>query len=149
MEKRNLREEAQNALKDFMAARQVAKSKLISIIEACGGFISTIPDDTHPVVSVLIDCDGNGTDVSTLEVYGIRYDREEGLLLFTENSKDNYSYDTDYDFEFCFADEMSDEDRKHLETAMADVTYFEDFDDTGIIQSNSLIQLLNLIQYYV
>ena len=148
MEKRNLREEAQNALKEFTRARQLAKSKLIDIIEACGGFISAIPDDTHPVLSVLTDYDGNGeTDV--LEVYGLRYDKEEGLLLFTENSKDNYSYDTDYDFEFCFADEMSDEDRKHLETAMADVTYFEDFDDTDIIQSTSLIQLLNLIQYYV
>lgn len=143
---------AQEALNDFLLAREHAKTALENIVKEHGGFISMIPVDNNkqPVYALMdYDISPSGFDTEHELIYGIRYVEGEGLLLFTESCLENYEYNEDYCFSNTVIVEKDSEDYKHLENAMKDEKYFISIEEPYIILSNTLISILAGMQNYL
>ena len=145
---RALKDKAQFALDTFMRARETAKETLIDIVKAKGGYISLIPTGDKPQVSILVHDDalGWGDSVSPENIYGIRYEEGEGLMILTETTLGNYEYDFDYDFHFI--EGFSAEDLERLNDIVKEPTYYVSFEEISV-QSNSVISILGSIQNYI
>lgn len=135
---------AKVALDEFMKAREVAKNALIQIVKEHNNFIPLIPVAGKPEVCVYNDCN----DYYPNEIiFGIQYVEGEGLFVCTETCLDNYEYDNDYEF-FSYL-EPTEEDIKHINTALESLAYYVSFDEDSIVQSTSLISILATIQHYL
>lgn len=148
METNELKVRAQVALKQYMKAREDAKLALIEIVKAAGGYISLIPTGDKPQISILTYDNPwlQGGGVSPENIYGIRYEEGEGLMVLTETTLGNYEYDFDYDFHF--VEGFSAEDKERLNNIVKEPTYYVPFEENSIL-SNSIISILGSIQNYV
>lgn len=147
---------AQNALETFLSARATAEDAIIEILKKHDNFINLVPTEGKPKVVIFEDLSEGAYDSVNVEqeaVFAMRYDDKSGqLMLLTEASLSNYEWDTDYEFQFIeYGDEypQDEDDLKHLETIMANISYYISFHETYIIRQNSLISLLSGIQAYL
>ena len=125
---------AQNALDTFLSARATAEGAIIEILKKHDNFINLVPTDGKPKVVIFEDLNEGAFDSVNVEqetVFAMRYDSDKGqLMLLTEASLSNYEWDNDYEFQFIeYGDEypQDEDDLKHLETIMADISYYISF----------------------
>lgn len=140
----NLKEKAQNAVNEFMAARKKAKQALIEIVKEHDGFIKMLPLDGDSFIKVTKCYDefGNNVDAELVDVYGVRLNEDEdGITLCTSDTLMNYEFDNDIN--------VAPDDVEELEKMLSKPEYFEEFEGSSFLMSTSLISLLSGVYDYL
>ena len=144
-------ERARDIIKKINDAHKEAEKLLCDIVKEKDGFIPMIPmhkPAAHIIVNRNLDCAYNA-DIEEISVYGLRYVEGEGLMLLTRDGLSDYEFENDYTFEFCDDDEyLSGQDWDRMNDVLKDESHFTTLEDANAMKNESIIALLNIIDYY-
>ena len=143
-DKKFLAEIAQRFFDAFIEAREETLDRLANIVHVAGDFVATLPRSDKPHLKAVVDYSGS---LEYVTVYGLRYEKGEGLFICTEDQVDNYSIEKGYDFKNI--EDFEGEDLDHLNKMLTDLAYFVNIQDEQIILSTTLISILGGLSAYL
>ena len=118
---------------------------IIDVVKAKGGYLKTVAEPGKPIIHAYYeDWDGK---VDETTIHGLRYDDELGLCICTNDMLDNYQFDTDYEFEYYF--DFAGKDLEEVNKALDDDAYYVEFDKYDLVNTPTVISIINGIQDYL
>ena len=118
---------------------------IVSLVIENGGFLKTPQCEEKPYLYAFYeDFDGLTYKVA---IQGFHYDEELGLCICTDDTLNNYQYDTGWEFEYYWNFEGDDLDE--LNKALALPEYYVEFDRYNLVKTDTVINLLRGLPAYL
>ena len=122
-----------------------AYEQIITVVKECGGLLKTpASSDKSTLYAYYESVDGNTEQEA---IHGLRWDNELGLTICTNSMLDNYQYDNEYYFGYYF--NFVDKDLENLNKALDDPAYFVEFDNYGLVYTDTVMSIIGGINDYL
>ena len=141
------REKAAAACSRIRHAYAQAKIELEEILEACGGFVKTLPCGDRP--NVLAKVYDYSENMKSELVFGVRLIEGEGIFICNESSVSNYEFDNDYLFGYLYNFEEGTEDKENIEKLVGDPSYYISIEEDYIDTDELVYEILSAIGDYI
>ena len=145
MDKERLKRVCYNCEKAIDDALDNAYDENCIIVQERGGVIKT-PASSDKIT--LYAYYGNVADAtSAVPIHGLRYDKELGLCICTNDMLDNYQFDNDYEFEYYF--DFEGKDLENLNKALDDPAYYVEFDRYDLVFADTVRSIIGGLPDYL
>jgi hypothetical protein len=146
MNKERLKRVCYNCEKAIDDALGNAYDEICIIVQECGGVIKT-PASSDKITLYAYYGDAVSTASEAVAIHGLRYDKELGLCICTNDMLDNYQFDNDYEFEYYF--DFEGKDLENLNKALDDPAYYVEFDRYDLVFADTVRSIIGGLPDYL
>ena len=120
---------------------------IVDLIKRNDGLIKTPAGSDKPTIYAVYDTQDAPRGTQEVAIHGLRWDEELGLTICTDETLNNYTFDTGCYFSYTY--DFEGEDLENLEKALADPAYFVEFDKYDLDQKLTILNLIAGLPAYL
>lgn len=117
---------------------------IVKTVKDCGGVLKTPASGSKKHLYAYYE---SLNDIDKVPIQGLRWDKDLGLCLCTNDMLDNYQYDNNYSFEYYY--DFEGEDLENLNKALNDPSYYVELDKYDLDYEATIYSIIEGLEDYL